>query len=183
MKNTFAIILISATTMGFATISTAATSEAKASYAAARDNAGAEYKIAREKCNAISGNPKNVCVKEAQAARTRTKSEAEAQYKSTPRARASARTAIANAEYEVAIAKCDSQTGNEKDVCIKEAKAAKIAFIADAKADKKVVTARADARDDKRDANYKVAIERCDALAGPSKLSCVDSAKALYGKS
>jgi hypothetical protein len=34
----------------------------------------------------------------------------------------------------------------------------------------------------KRDANYKVAIEKCDALAGDAKSSCVASAKTTYGK-
>jgi len=36
---------------------------------------------------------------------------------------------------------------------------------------------------DKRDAEYKVAIEKCDALAGPAKETCVSNAKAQYGKS
>ena len=35
---------------------------------------------------------------------------------------------------------------------------------------------------DKRDANYKVAIEKCDALAGAAKDACVSNAKAQYGK-
>ncbi|MFD2271124.1 hypothetical protein ACFS07_08250 [Undibacterium arcticum] len=39
------------------------------------------------------------------------------------------------------------------------------------------MAARTDARNDKQDANYKVAIEKCDALAGASKDSCVASAK------
>lgn len=182
MKKIFATILISAATMGFASVSSAASSEAKASYKMAKENAAADYKVAREKCNSLTGNPKDVCVEEAAAARTRTKAEAEALYKNTPQARASARTAIADAEYDVAKAKCGSQTGNAKDVCIKEAKVANVAAKADAKADKEVVKARTEARDDKSDANYKVAIEKCDALAGPSKDACVASAKAQYGK-
>ena len=36
---------------------------------------------------------------------------------------------------------------------------------------------------DKRDAEYKVAIEKCDALAGTTKDACVSSAKVQYGKS
>jgi hypothetical protein len=182
MKKAFATILISVATMGFASVSTAATGEAKATYKAAEQSAAADYKAAREKCNSLSDNPKNVCVKEAQSARTRTKAEAEAQYKNTPRADASARTAIANSEYEVAKARCGSKTGNDKDVCIKEAKAAKVAAKADAKADKKVVAALIDASEDKHDANFKVAIEKCNASAGATKDACVTSAKARFGK-
>jgi hypothetical protein len=182
MKNAFASILIGAAVLGFATVSTAATTEAQVIYKAAKEGAAADYKTAREKCNSFTGNPKNVCVKEAEADRTRTKAEAESRFKNTPRARASAGTAIANSEYGVAKAKCDSQTGNNKDVCIKEAKAAKIADIADAKADKKVVSARTEAWDDKRNAYYKVAIEKCDALTDAAKDNCTASAKAQFAK-
>jgi hypothetical protein len=34
-----------------------------------------------------------------------------------------------------------------------------------------------------KDADYKVAIEKCDALAGDAKASCVAAAKAKFGKS
>jgi hypothetical protein len=182
MKKSFAIILISTAAIGFATASIAATTEAKASYQMANESAAADYKIAREKCNSLTGNPKDICTTEAEAARTRTKAEAEAQYKDTPRARANARTEIANAEYDVAKTRCGSQTGNAKDVCIQEAKAVNVAAKADAKADSKVVAARIDASDEKREAFYKVAIEKCDALAGAVKYSCVASAKTRYGK-
>jgi hypothetical protein len=55
--------------------------------------------------------------------------------------------------------------------------------LADAKANKEVSTARTDAANDKREADYKVAVEKCDALAGDAKASCVAEAKARYGKS
>ena len=38
-------------------------------------------------------------------------------------------------------------------------------------------------RTDKRDADYKVAVEKCDALAGSAKDACVKDAKVRYGKS
>ena len=42
------------------------------------------------------------------------------------------------ADYKVAMEKCDDKAGNLKDVCIKEAKAAMKSAKADAKANKKV---------------------------------------------
>lgn len=42
--------------------------------------------------------------------------------------------------------------------------------------------ARKDAAADKLDADYKVAIEKCDALAGDAKNSCVAAAKTKFGK-
>lgn len=182
MNKLFAAILIGATTMSLTGVATAATAEAKASYKASNETADAEYKVAREKCNALSGNPKDVCTKEAEAIRTHTRADAKSLYKNTAHARTDARNAIASAEYDVAKAKCGSKTGNEKDVCIKEAKAVYVAAKADAKADKKVAEARADARDDKSKANYKVAIEKCDSLAGAEKDTCVTSTKKKFGE-
>ena len=182
MNKIFTTILISAITMSFTGLVSATTAEGKATYKAAKESADADYKIAHEKCNSLSGNPKDVCVAEADAVRTRSKSEAEAGYKNTARARANARIAIASADHDVAKAKCGSQAGNEKDVCLKEAKAAYVVAKADAKSDKKVSMARADARDDKNDANYKVALEKCDALVGAAKDTCVSSAKTQFNK-
>ena len=70
------------------------------------------------------GNAKDVCVLEAKAARTKTEEEAEAAYKDTPKAREHAAHEIAEADYKVAKERCDDKTGNDKDVCVKEAKAA-----------------------------------------------------------
>jgi hypothetical protein len=42
---------------------------------------------------------------------------------------------------------------------------------------------RKEANADKRAADCKVAIEKCDAIAGPAKDSCVSNAKVQYGKS
>jgi len=79
--------------------------------------------------------------------------------------------------------RCDDLAGNNKDVCVKEAKAAKETALADAKAGKKIHDARTDAADQKRDADYKVATEKCDALAGDAKSNCIAQAKANFGKS
>jgi hypothetical protein len=46
----------------------------------------------------------------------------------------------------------------------------------------KTAEARKDAAEDKRDADYKVAVEKCDALSGAPKDSCVKDAKVRFGK-
>jgi hypothetical protein len=182
MNKLLATVLATAAGLSFATASIAASNEAKAAYNAAKDGASADYKLARAKCDAQAGNPKDVCVAEAKAVRVRVDSEAMAQYKNTLKARTTAREDIAKADYAVAKAKCGGLSGNDKDVCLKQASAAKIAAIADAKADKKVVEARKDARDDKTDARYKVAMEKCDASSGPAKDACVSNVKLEFGK-
>lgn len=90
--------------------------------------------------------------------------------------------AKAESAYAVAKERCDDQAGNAKDVCRKEAKAVEVKALADAKLGKEIGEARKDAASDKRDADYKVAVEKCDALAGDAKASCVATAKASYGK-
>jgi hypothetical protein len=156
--------------------------EAKAAYTQAKDRAAADYKAARTRCDAITGNPKDICVAEAKAARVRTEEEASALYKNTLKAYTQSRLNIADANFDLDKARCAALNGNDKDVCVKQAKATLIAAQADAKADKKAIEARNDARDDKRTAEYKVALEKCDAFAGAAKDSCVSAAKAQYGK-
>lgn len=91
--------------------------------------------------------------------------------------------AKAKSSYAVAKEMCDDQTGNAKDVCVKEAKAVEVKALADAKMGKKIDEAKKEASDDKIDANYKLALEKCDALAGDAKTSCGTAAKAKFGKS
>jgi hypothetical protein len=86
----------------------------------------------------------------------------------------------AKAEYKAARAKCNELTGNQKDVCVKEAKAAEKSAMADAKAAKKSVGARAEANEDKREAEFKVAKEKCDAMSGNTKDTCEKEAEAKY---
>ncbi len=78
---------------------------------------------------------------------------------------------------------CDDKGGNAKEVCMTEAKSAHTKALADAKMNKKVGEARMDAADDKRDADYKIATQKCDSLAGDAKSACVSAAKARFGKS
>src|SRR5664279_416481 len=172
---------------------TTSTPITKDTYAMAKKNADAQYKIDKDACSSLSGNAKDICVAEAKGKDNVAKADAEAAYENTPKARQNARVALAKANYDVAIEKCDDLAGNRKDVCVKEAKSELVKGKANAKVDRvaadtnkeaatKQAEARKDASADKRDADYKVAIEKCDALAGPTKDACVSSAKAQYGK-
>jgi hypothetical protein len=154
----------------------------KAEYNAAKDRAAGDYKVAIAQCKSLASNPKDICEAQAKANQKKAEAMAEADYKSTPQARADAMEASADADYDLAKTKCDTRTGNDKDVCVKEAKAAQTRAKADAKAQEKSTVARRDAADDTRDADYKVAMEKCDGFAGDAKTSCQRNAKAAYGK-
>jgi hypothetical protein len=153
----------------------------KAAYDSAKASAKSTYEAAKTKCDALNGNAKDICVAEAKAARTRADEQAEAAYKNTPKARQHAIDEIAEADYKVAKERCDDKTGNDKDVCVKVAKAALTKAKADAKANRVSTDAKMDASKDKREADYKVAAEKCDALTGDAKSACVKDAKAKYG--
>jgi hypothetical protein len=166
----------------------------KDAYDVAIKNAETQYKIDKDACSLRSGNAKDICLAEASGKEKVAKADAGAAYNNTPKAREDARVTRAEATYSVAKEKCDDLSGNPKDVCVKEADAALVKAKADAHVDRvaddtshdaatKQAEARKDASAEKRDAEYKVAIEKCDALAGPAKDSCVSAAKAQYGKS
>ena len=173
---------------------TPATPMSKSGFAQAKVEADAQYKIDKEACSSQSGNAKDICLAQAKGKDKVAKADAQAAYENTAKARQGARVAHAQAAYDVAIEKCDDQAGNLKDVCVKEAKAGLVKGKADAKVDRvaadtrqegaaKRTEARDEANAEKRDADYKVALEKCDALAGPAKDSCVSGAKVQFGKS
>ena len=93
-----------------------------------------------------------------------------------------AAVAKADADYKAASEACKSKQGNDKDVCIQEAKAARDKADADAKARLKSSDAMSNAKEDKVAADYKVAKERCDSLSGDAKDACLKQAKARYNQ-
>ena len=168
--------------IGHALTAYAAPDSAKLVYDTATAKAANDFKLARVRCDVLTGNPKDVCIAEVKAARVYLEANARAQYKNSLAATDDARKAIAEADYEVEKTRCASLTGNPKDVCLKESKANLVAALADAKADRKISEARADAQEDKRSADYKVALEKCDAYAGAPQKACVADVKAQFGK-
>jgi hypothetical protein len=94
--------------------------------------ADAAYNVAKEKCDDLAGNNKDVCVKEANAAHVKAKADAkvdrvaaDTQKDSTEKlsdARKEAATDKRDADYKVAAEKCDALAGSAKDACMKDAK-------------------------------------------------------------
>jgi len=161
----------------------AATSMSKADYSTAKTRIGADYKTDKAGCAALAANAKDVCIEEAKAKEKVALAELEYGYTGKVGDRRKVAEVKAKSAYAVAKEKCDDSAGNAKDVCVKEAKAVEVKALADAKLAKEVGEARSDAAADKRDADYKVAIEKCDALSGDPKARCVAAAKTTFGKS
>jgi hypothetical protein len=171
----------------------ASVSTAKDVYTEAKTNADAQYKIDKDSCSSLSGNSRDICLAAARGKEGIARAEAEATYERTPKAREDARIAHAQASYDVAVEKCDELAGNGKDVCVKQAKAELVKGKSDAKVDRvtadsnddaatKQAEARKEARAAERDAEFKVAMEKCDVLAGGAKDTCVDGARMRFGK-
>ncbi len=89
---------------------------------------------------------------------------------------------MAEQRYDAAKNKCDALSGNTKDVCMKDAKAAYTREKSEATADEKAGKAHAESVSDQAEANYKAAKERCDQLSGSAKDACVSSAKMKYSQ-
>jgi hypothetical protein len=116
----------------------------KTHYQARVAKAEADYAVAKERCDDMAGNAKDVCVKEAKAAEIAAKADAKAQMKTSDanatanetsadaRGKANIQAADArkdatadkvDAQYKVAKEKCDVYAGSAKDHCLDQAKA------------------------------------------------------------
>jgi hypothetical protein len=155
----------------------------KVDYNAAKTRISADFKSDKASCDSRSGNAKDICVEEAKAKEK--VALADLEYKHTGKSvdRNKLLTVKAETAYAVAKERCDDKSGNAKDVCVQEAKAVEVKALADAKMGKEIGEARSDAAATKRDADYKVAVEKCDAMSGDAKASCITAAKASFGKS
>ena len=154
----------------------------KPDYKTAKARISADYKADKAACASFSANAKDICVQQAMAKDKVALAELEFGYTAKPADQTKILVAKAESNYAVAKEKCDDLAGNAKDVCVKEAKAVQTKALADAKMGQQIGQAKTDASDAKRDADYKVAAERCEALAGDSKGACIVGAKARFGK-
>jgi len=84
----------------------------------------AEYKADKAKCDAMTGNAKDVCIKEAKGKEKVAKAELGAKADPSARTQRKVQEAKADAQYDVARERCDDLKGKEKDACQKDAKAA-----------------------------------------------------------
>jgi hypothetical protein len=161
---------------------TQAAAMSKADYKAGKTRISADYKTDKAACGSQSDNAKDICIEQAKAKEKVALAELEYGYTAKTSDQNKVLKAKAESAYAVAKEKCDDVSGNAKDVCVKEAKAIEIKALADAKLGKQIGEAKQDAAQDKLDADYKVAVEKCDAMSGDAKTSCNTAAKVKFGK-
>ena len=163
-------------------MSTPAGAADKETYNQALAGAKAQFKAAEKQCGSLAGNARDVCKAEANLQRVRAEADAELGYEDSVKHRREAAEAIAKAQFQLARERCDDKGSNLKDVCVQEAKAGLEKAQADAKAYEKTAAADSEAVQAKRDADYKVALQKCEQLAGDAKSACVSRAKGTFGK-
>lgn len=154
----------------------------KDDYKAGKDRIAADYKADKAACASMAGYAKDVCVEEAKAKEKVARAELEYSYTGKASDQTKAMEVKAKTAYDVAKEKCDDKKGNDKSVCVKEAKAVETKALADIKMGKQMGEAKKDAAEEKRDADYKVAVEKCDAMSGDAKANCIAAAKAKFGR-
>ena len=136
MNKPIALMLAMTVSAAFAAAPTAALNSDPATYRTLTDQAKADYKVAIDKCDAMSGNAKTTCKDEAKLARARSEADAVAKYKDSVKDRSKANKEVADAEYTLAKDKCKDMDRSGKDACLGTAKADHTRAVADAKADR-----------------------------------------------
>lgn len=82
----------------------------------------ARYELAKEMCDAQSGNAKDVCIAQAKASRDKAKADMKAD-KAVAEAQSDAMETKLKADYQVASERCASLSGEAKDSCQASARA------------------------------------------------------------
>src|SRR5438067_12988935 len=122
MKTLLATLLATAAGASFAAAPTFGLNHDPATYRNLTQKAGAAYNAAVGKCAAMKGSDEEICMADARLTRTRAEADALARYNTSPASQVKIRTELANAEYDLAKARCDAKSGADKDDCLNNAK-------------------------------------------------------------
>jgi len=154
----------------------------KAVYAGAKEDIQAVYKAEHTSCDSMSGNAKDICVETAKGHEKVALAQLEANFSGSASDEAKLYQAQYESDYAVAKEHCDDLKGKDMDLCVRTAKTARDKAKADVKLAKKVSSAADTAVQEHMKADYKLAREKCEPLAGDAKEICVASAKARFNE-
>src|SRR6476620_9470654 len=147
----------------------AADNERLQQYRESMDGARATYTADARHCRQDSdsrGAMRSLCVAQAKAEYKKATAEAVAHWRHTAQPRTDARIAAADADHEVARARCKAGPAQAQAACLQQARAQRLAATSDARSDLRVTEARNRDKEERKKAYYRAARERCDALAG-----------------
>ncbi|MDP4299006.1 hypothetical protein [Leptothrix discophora] len=153
-----------------------------ADYKDGKTRIASEYKTDRQHCKAMSGNAGDICVEQAKGREKVALAELELGRSGKSEDDVRLRVVRAETAYAISREKCDDLSGNGKAICVQEAKTVETKALADARMVKAVGEAREDSAQEVGAASYKLALEKCDALAGEAKETCITAARQRHGK-
>lgn len=152
----------------------------KAVYNGAKDDIKSTFRAEHDACKSLSGNARDICVKQAKGHEKVALARLEFDYSGQAADEVKWLKARHEARYDIATERCDDLAGDAKSLCVQEAKTARDKAKADVKLAKKVTQAVEEAESARIKADYKLARERCDTLGGDARDVCVASAKARF---
>jgi hypothetical protein len=163
---------------------TAATGlSSKDEFNAGKARIDAELLADRAACDKLSATPRDVCREQARGKDRVAQAELELAHTGSRKSQDRLTTVRMDANYDIARTQCNDKAGAAKAVCTKEAQTARTKAQADLRLSQRVTEAQREAADDRRDAEYKLATEKCDAMAEDPRAACIAAAKAKAGKS
>ena len=147
-----------------------------------KERVATTYKADQAACKVLAGNARDICKEEAKGKATVARAELQYSFSEKPKDLTKVGETKANTTYEVAKERCDDLAGNDKSVCRKEAKAVMVKALVDVRSTGAINSTTAEGKQKKLDADYKVAAEQCEMLAGAAKADCISNAKSRFGK-
>jgi hyperosmotically inducible periplasmic protein len=151
----------------------------KDAHRAAMDKAAADYRSAKAKCDAKSGNAEEVCEDEAKLAQARAELDAYTRYDTTGGNLRDARAKVIRAEHELADTQCDATASGDKDRCKATAgsiRDAALARLDDRNIDRAVGPSSSGelvSSIDSKDPATAAAVQKCEQMTGDARTACV----------
>ena len=151
----------------------------KDAHRAAMDKAGADYRTAKTKCDAMKGNAEEVCEDEAKLAQARAELDAYTKYDTTGGNLRDARAKVVRAEHELADTQCDATAAGDKDRCKATAgsiRDAALARLDDRNIDRAVGHSSSGelvSGIDSKDPATAAAVQKCEQMTGDARTACV----------
>lgn len=159
---------------------------------ARKERIEADYKAARQQCDGMKGNAKDVCMAQAKGKNEVVKAQLEAQRDPGPKRDSHVQKKQAEADYNVARQKCDDLRHVARDACRNDAKAtyehakdqAKVAPAAEGKGVRSDQSQRdgRQARNASTDTEYAAARERCGTLSPQARDNCMNEVRKRFSK-
>lgn len=149
---------------------------------AGKARADAELLAERAACDKLAGTPRDVCREQARGKELVTKAALDLAHTGGRKSQDRLATVRMDVAYDIARTQCNDKAGAAKAVCTKEAQTARARAQADLRLSQRMTDAKRDAAEDRRDAEYKLSAEKCNAMAAAPRATCMAAAKAKAGR-